>query len=195
MSVTSPRTISRGSGGTGRIGRLPNLRPFVVAGMAGIGDESGGGVDVRAWSWAIVVVAVGGLAACQSFDPAQLEPAKAPPPVTPVTLTAAQTDAVKAAVKTSLGNPRSLKFGASFLAASDASGQISVCGTVSGRSIPGPAGDKPFVGHFFDGRFIPDKIGGGDARSEDTYALCTQRGLSLPMAAPPAAPPPAAGTG
>lgn len=132
---------------------------------------------------ATILLAVA-LAACQSFDPASLEPARAPPPpAAPVTLSPAQSDAVKAAVKASLGNARSLRFGAPFVAGSDAAGQISVCGTVAGKSIPGPPGDKPFVGHFFDGRFITDKIGGGEARTSDTLALCAQRGLSLAVAA------------
>ena len=153
--------------------------------------DEGCGAMQKAW-WAAAII-VGGLAGCQSVDPADFEPAPAPPAAAaPVMLSPPQVDAVKKAVAASLGGLKNLRFSDPLVAGADSAGRISVCGFVSGRGIPGGPGEKPFVGHFFDGRFIPDKIGGGEARSKDTYSLCSQRGLGLPMAAPP---PVAPGTG
>jgi len=95
---------------------------------------------------------------------------------------------VKTAVAASLGVKGKLRFPDPLVAGTDAAGLLSVCGFVSGKGIPGGTGEKPFVGHFFEDRFIPDKIGGYEARSADTYALCTRRGLALPVVTPPAAP-------
>ena len=142
---------------------------------------------------AAVIAAVAGLAGCQAVDPAEFEPKPAPPvAAAPVSLSAAQAEAVRTAVTASLGIKRKLRYSDPFVAGTDPAGRLSVCGFVSGKGIPGGPGEKPFVGHFFEDRFIPDKIGGGDARSADTYSLCTQRGLALPVPTPPPAP---AGTG
>jgi hypothetical protein len=146
----------------------------------------------QGWLAAAFVV-IGGLAGCQSVDPADFEPAAAPrPAATPVTLTPAQTDTVKKAIGASLGL-RNLKFTEPFVAGMDSAGLLAVCGFVAGKGVHGGPGPKPFVGHFFEDRFVTDKIGGYEARSQDTYSLCTQRGLSLPnLSPPPAAAPPAA---
>jgi hypothetical protein len=127
----------------------------------------------------VAVLLVGALSGCQSMNISPtVPPAAIVPAAKVVALSATQIAAVKSGVKDSLKGTAAT-FDKPFIAASDASGTLNVCGYAKSKKLPAPAGDKPFIGSFAKDKFIVSQIGGSDVQSKAVADACRQKGIDL----------------
>lgn len=124
-----------------------------------------------------MLAAVAGLAGCTT---AATSPPVAAISYMPTTLTAEQTEAVKAGVRKGLKDPNSALFDGSFMASLDPSNQMWVCGYVNARnSFGGYTGGKPFIGGFAGTEFQVAGFGGDDIETSVVLGMCRQHSINL----------------
>jgi hypothetical protein len=95
------------------------------------------------------------------------------------TLSAAETKAVHEAVRSSLKDPESARFGRAL--AGKLKGDVLVCGMVNAKnSYGGYTGEKPYFGLLFEGkRFGVAKIAGDDISVQAVQQTCAEKGLPI----------------
>lgn len=101
-------------------------------------------------------------------------------PRTPLTLSDAQQEQVKADVKSKLKDPDSARFG-TMAASKSAEGVVMVCGWVNAKnSYGGYTGEMPFYGIFvYSTKFILNDIGSDKYDSYAIITVCERRGIRI----------------